>query len=74
MDVVPSSQGSRVVSTTVEMRYLNKTDAASVPTFLLWHNLYAQEVTHHSHQLVGADVVSTKAVRPVQLNLCIKAG
>ena len=73
MNVALSSQGPRHVTTAVEHPRLTKTDAASVRLFLRAYEQYAREVNERARQVVGEDVISTEAAKPVQMKYCVNA-
>lgn len=74
MDVISSNHGNRVISTVSEHPGLSKTDAASVRAFLRLYDQYTRELTERAPQIVGNDVISTKAVRLARLKFRVNPG
>lgn len=66
-----NSQDTQLNATLVDHPRLTKTDTLSIRTFLRAYDQYSKKIQDRARQLVGKSVVSTEAVTPVHLNVCV---
>lgn len=73
MNIASSSQGPRHVATAVEYPKLTKTNAASIRLLLRAYDDYTRKMNERARQVVGEDVITTKAGKPVQMKYWVNA-